>query len=75
MIKAFLAIPATLVTSERMWSCSGKILFAKTAKLKASVKLATIFVTDNAEVLREYYEKIVEMVNNPILLYLSEAGK
>ena len=32
-------------------------------------------VTENDEVLRKHYEKIVKTVNDPTPLYLPEAGK
>ena len=43
--------------------------------LKANVTSATMFVAENAEVIRKHYEQIVETVNNPVPLYLPEAGK
>ena len=75
MAKAFLAILATPASSERMWSRGGKILSAKAASLKANVASATMFVAENAEVLRKQYEQIVETVNNIVPLYLLETGK
>ena len=74
MAKASLAIPASFTSSERMWSCSGKILSARTARLKTNIMLATIFVAENAKVQRKDYEEIVKRVNNPTSLYLPEAG-
>jgi demethoxyubiquinone hydroxylase (CLK1/Coq7/Cat5 family) len=58
-----------------MWSRSGKILSAKTARLKTNVTSTTMFVAENAEVVRKHYEQIVETVDNPVPLYLPEAGK
>ena len=75
MAKAFLAIPATSAFSERMWSRSVNILSAKTARLKANVTSATMFVAENTEVLRKHYEQIVETDDNPVPLYLPEAWK
>ena len=75
MAKAFLAIPATSASSERMWSRSGKIFSAKTASLKANVTSAIMFVAENAEVLRKHYDQIVETVNDPVPFYLPKAGK
>ena len=74
MAKASLAMPASFTSSERMWSCSGKILSARTARLKTNNMLATIFVAENAKVQRKDYEEIVKRVNNPTSLYLPEAG-
>ena len=75
MAKVFLAISSTLASSERMWSRSGKILSAKTARPKANVTLVTMFVAENAEVFRKHYEQIVETVSDPVTLYLPEGGK
>ena len=58
-----------------MWSRSGKILSTKTARLNANVTSATMFVAENAEVLRKHYDQIVENVGDPVPFYLSEAGK
>ena len=43
--------------------------------LKANVTSATMFVAENAEVLRKHYEQIVETVDDPVPLYLPKAGK
>ena len=50
-------------------------LSAKTARLKPNVTSATMFVAENAEVLRKHYKQIVKTVNILTPLYLSEAGK
>jgi hypothetical protein len=75
MTKAFLVILATLASSERMWSCSGKTVSAKTAMLKMNVTSATMSVTENTEVLRKHYKEVVKTVNDPTPLYLPEAVK
>ena len=64
-----------LASLKRMWSRSSKILSAKTATLKANVTSATMFVAENAEVLRKHYDQIVENVDDPVPFYLPEAGK
>ena len=75
MTKAFLEIPATSASLERMRRRSGKILLAKTVRLKTNVTLASMFLAETAEVLRMYYKQIVETFNNPVPLDLTEAGK
>ena len=35
----------------------------------------TMFVAENAEVLRKHYDQIVETVNDPVPFYLPKAGK
>ena len=67
--KTFLAILATLASSERMRSFSGKKIFsANAASLKPNISLATMFIADNTEVLRKHYEEILNTVNDPMLL-------
>ena len=73
--KAVLKIPATLASSERMWSRSSKILPVKTGRWKVNTTTTIMCVGENAEVCRRDHEQIVETVDNPVPLYLPEAGK
>ena len=73
-MKAFLAIPATSASLERMWYCS-RTFYGKTASSKPTVTLATMFVVENAEVLRKHYDQILETSNDPVPFYLQKAGK
>ena len=42
--------------------------------LKANVTSATMFVAENAEVLRKHYEQILETLSDPVLLYCRRLG-
>jgi hypothetical protein len=56
--KPFLACPATLAPSERIWACSGGVVTNTRTKLKNAVTSASMFVSENQEVLRKHYKEV-----------------
>ena len=73
--KAFLEIPDTSTSSERILSCSGKRISSRTVRPKPHIVLPTMSIAENVEVPRKHHEEVVCRVNNPTILYLSETVK
>ena len=65
LAKHFLAIPATSVPSEKIWSHSVGVATAKQSRLGASITSGTMFVKENEEILRKHYERVLSGVNGP----------
>jgi hypothetical protein len=59
LAREYLAIPATLAPSERIWSRASRILSLKRASLKPEVAQRIMFVKENLSILHKHYHTLV----------------
>jgi hypothetical protein len=66
LAREYLAIPATLAPSERIWSRASRILSLKRASLKPEVAQRMMFVKESLSILHRHYHTLVmrERSNN-----------
>jgi hypothetical protein len=58
LVHEYLAIPATLAPSERIWSRASRILSLKRASLKPEVAQQIMFVKENLSILHKHYHTL-----------------
>ena len=59
LARKFLAIPATSAPSERIWSIAKNVLTTERACLKENVAAAYLYIQENIEIFRTYYEDVM----------------
>ena len=60
LAEIFLCIPASSAPSERIWSRTSLVLPCKRASMADDVASGMIFVKENVEILKKYYEEIAK---------------
>lgn len=68
LAKIFLAIPATSAPSERIWSRSAGVLTSRRANLDEGITSGIIFLKENSQVLRTYWEEVTKDMEDALSL-------
>ena len=66
----FLAIPAILSSSERVWNVSACVMQAQKTNIGEILSFGIIFVKENVRLLRKYYQHLVGNDKTALLLEL-----
>ena len=70
LAKIFLAIPATLAPSKRIWSRSAAVLTSRQVNLDEEITSGITLLKENSQVLRNYWEEVTKDMKDALSLKL-----